>query len=344
MTLLTLVASVLVFGLLILAHEFGHFVVAKRAGIEVREFSIGFGPRLGGWQRRGTLYSVRLLPIGGFTLMSGTEPDEPITPVSFNAKTVGQRSAVIAAGPAMNFVLTAVLFSALFATYGLPVQANLATTTISQVIPGYPADKAGFQPGDVIVSIDGREMKNWTEVDEAIAGALGRPLAIVIRRGQETRAVTVTPAPDPESPGEGIIGVAPPLIFKRAGPVRAVAEGLAETWRVLVAWVGTLVGFIFRRAPVDFAGPVMTVRFIGSTAQSGLANLIYLAGFLSLNIGLFNILPIPALDGGRLTFLAYEGLSGHRVDPRKETLVHFIGFAALLLLMVLVTYRDILRL
>jgi len=343
-TLVTLAASILVFGLLILAHEFGHFIVAKRAGIKVTAFAIGFGPPLVRWQRGETTYSLRLFPIGGYVLMAGTDPEEPVTEDGFNAKSVGWRSAVLAAGPLMNFALTIVLFSLLFGVYGLPVDINENSTALGQVAPGYPADRAGFLPGDVILSIDGREVSTWTEVDRAVEEALGRELTFVVRRGSETLTIKVSPTTDPERPDQGIIGVAPTLRYQRVGLGRALYEGVTETWRVLVSWLGSLVALILRRAPLDFAGPVMTVKFIGTTARAGLENLIYLAGFLSLNIGLFNLLPFPALDGGRLTFLAYEGVSGRKVDPRKENLVHFIGFAALILLIILVTYRDILRL
>jgi regulator of sigma E protease len=340
---ITLVSSVVIFGLLILAHEFGHFIVAKRTGIEVKEFSIGFGPRLGGWEKGGTLYSLRALPLGGYNLMAGMDPEENAGEGGFGAKTVAQRSAVLVAGPLMNFLLTIILFSLMFGIFGLPYQANLESAAVGQVVPGYPADRAGLHPGDVIISIDGAPVTDWNDLSTHIGGAVGRPLSVVVRRGQEVRTFTVTPTTDPERPGEGIIGVTPTLLFQRVGPIQAMIHGVTETWRVLVAWLTSLVGLIFQRAPVDLAGPVMTVRFIGSTAKSGLANLMYLAGFLSLNIGLFNLIPFPALDGGRLTFLAYEGITRRRVDPRKENLVHFIGFAALILLIILVTYRDILR-
>lgn len=344
MGLLTLVSSVLIFGLLVLAHEFGHFVAAKQAGIGVKEFSVGFGPRLGGWTRGGTVYSLRLLPLGGFTIMVGSEPDEPATPDSYKVKTVGQRSLAIAAGPLMNFILTILVFALMFAIFGLPKDVNVSSTAIGQVLPGYPADKAGLQPGDVLLSIDGQELSDWTQFDTTVAGSLGKQVTIAFRRGGETKSVIVTPTTDPGTPTEGIIGVTPTLLYERIGLGRAISEGFVETWRVLVAWVTALVDFIARRAPIDLAGPVMTVRFIGSTAKSGLANLMYLAGFLSLNIGLFNLLPFPALDGGRLVFLAYEGVTRRKPDPRKESLVHFIGFAALIVLMLLITYRDILRL
>jgi len=344
LSLLTLVASVLVFGLLILAHEFGHFITAKRAGVRVIEFAIGFGPRLFSWERGETIYSVRLFPVGGFNLMAGMDPEEPAGDDGFRSKSVGWRSAVLAAGPLMNFLLTAVLFSLMFAVFGLPTGVAIDSTAIGQVVPGFPAERAGLRAGDVILSIEGREVSVWEEVVESISGSAGEPLTIVVRRGDQNLTVVVTPTADPQRPGEGAIGVTPTLLFTPIGLGRAVIEGVIETWRVLVAWVGGIVALILGRAPLDLGGPVAAVRFIGSSAQSGLANLMYLAGFLSLNIGLFNLLPFPALDGGRLVFLAYEGLSGRKVDPHKENLVHFIGFATLIILLILVTYRDILQL
>ncbi len=344
MGLLTLGSSIIIFGMLVLAHEFGHFVAAKQAGIGVREFAIGFGPRLGGLTKSGTVYSLRLLPLGGFTVMVGSEPDEPVTPDAYKVKTVAQRSLAIAAGPLMNFILTILLFALVFAVFGLPRGVNVDSTAIGQVLPGYPADKAGLEPGDVLLSIDGQELGNWSQFDKAVAGSLGKQVTIVFRRGGDTRSIVIAPTADPEVPSEGMIGVTPTLVYERIGLGRAVIQGVAETWRVLVAWVTALVDFAARRAPIDLAGPVLTVRFIGSTAKSGLANLMYLAGFLSLNIGLFNLLPLPALDGGRLVFLAYEAVTRRKPDPHKESLVHFVGFAALIVLMLLITYRDILRL
>jgi len=344
LSLLTLTASVLIFGLLILAHEFGHFVTAKAAGIRVVEFAIGFGPRLVSWGRGETTYSVRLFPIGGFNLMAGMDPDEPAGEDSFRSKSVGWRSAVLAAGPLMNFTLTVVLFSLMFAVFGLPTGVNTGSTALGQVVPGYPADRAGLLPGDVIVAIDGRGVSTWNDIVGIIAASPGKELTLVFERDGGRHTVVVSPTTDPERPGEGVIGVAPTLVFTPIGPVQALYEGVVETWRVLTAWLSGIVGLILGRAPLDLAGPVMTIRFIGTTVRSGLVNLMYLAGFLSLNIGLFNLLPFPALDGGRLTFLAYEGLSGRKVDPHKENLVHFIGFATLILLIILVTYRDILHL
>jgi len=341
---LTLVASVLVFGLLILAHEFGHFIAAKRAGIRVVEFAIGFGPRLGGWRRGDTVYSVRLFPVGGFTLLAGMDPDEEPGEDGFASKSVGQRATVLAAGPLMNFALTMVLFSLMFAVFGLPVGTDADSTVIGQVIPGFPAERAGLEPGDAILAIDGREVGTWDEVVESIDSSPGREMVLLVQRGEETLTFEVTPTVDPENPEEGFLGIAPTLVYRRVGPLEALYMGVTETWRVLVAWLSGLVGLLLGRAPLDLAGPVMTVKFIGVTAKSGLANLMYLAGFLSLNIGLFNLLPFPALDGGRLSFLAYEGVTGRKVDPRKESLVHFLGFAALILLIILVTYRDVARL
>ncbi|HCW51788.1 MAG TPA: RIP metalloprotease RseP, partial [Clostridiales bacterium] len=236
------------------------------------------------------------------------------------------------------------LFSLMFAVFGLPVGTDADSTVIGQVIPGYPAERAGLEPGDAILAIDGREVGTWAEVVESIDSSPGREMVLLVRRGEETLTFEVTPTVDPEDPEEGFLGIAPTLVYRRVGPLEAIYMGVTETWRVLVAWLSGLVGLLLGRAPLDLAGPVMTVKFIGVTAKSGLANLMYLAGFLSLNIGLFNLLPFPALDGGRLSFLAYEGVTGRRVDPRKESLVHFLGFAALILLIILVTYRDVARL
>lgn len=344
MGLLTVVASILVFGLLILAHEFGHFVAARRAGIKVTAFAIGFGPRLLGWQRGETQFSLRLFPIGGYVLMAGMDPEEPATADGFGAKSVAARSSVLAAGPLMNFVLTAVLFSLLFAVYGLPVGVNEASTQLGQVAPGYPAEQAGLRSGDVVLAIDGQPVTSWSQLDQTVENALGRELVFTVRRGADTLAIRVTPAPDPQHREQGVVGVAPTLLYQPVGIGRALYEGATETWRVLTSWLAALRDLLLGRAPLDLAGPVMTVQFIGTTARSGLENLIYLAGFLSLNIGLFNLLPFPALDGGRLTFLAFEGLTGRRIDPKKENFIHFLGFAALILLIILVTYRDILRL
>ncbi|MEX2355901.1 MAG: RIP metalloprotease RseP [Thermaerobacterales bacterium] len=340
---MTLLVTVIVFGLLIFIHELGHFLVAKRAGVLVHEFALGFGPRIYSFRRQETEYSLRAVPLGGFVRMAGMHPkEEDLENIDrrrwFLNKSIGQRMGIIVAGPLMNFVLAAVLFAGIFGVIGVASP----TLEIEMIQPGYPADEAGLQPGDEIRSIDGVTVTHWDELVAMVQDSPNEPLEFVVDRGNESISMTMTPDQRPD--GRGVIGIQPAMVTQRAGPGTAVAEGVLWTGRIVGAFFEAIGLMISGQGGADVVGPVGIGQHIGEATRTGLPNLVFLAALLSANLGLINLLPIPPLDGSRLIFMFWEMVRGRPVDPEKEGLVHFIGFALLLMLAIFITYRDILRL
>ncbi|OPY59075.1 MAG: Regulator of sigma-W protease RasP [Pelotomaculum sp. PtaU1.Bin035] len=338
--MLTFIASVFVFGMLILFHELGHFTVAKLAGVKVYEFSLGFGPKLFSIPRGETSYNLRVLPLGGFVRMAGMDPNEEEIEDderSFNKKTIGQRVAVIFAGPLMNFLLAMVLLVLIFMIQGFPI----ATTGIKDVLPGYPAVEAGLAAGDKIVAINGLRVEAWEEVVSLINEQPEEKIAVTVLRGDTEHNFEIITIKDEN--GQGKIGIVPESGYKKMGLVPAALMGAEWTGRITLMVLDFLAKMIFGQAPAEFGGPVRVVNEIGKAAQVGFFFLLQLAAFLSINLGLFNLFPIPALDGSRILFLAWEKVGGRPLDPIKENYIHLVGLGLLLLLMVVITYNDILQ-
>ncbi|HHW44579.1 MAG TPA: RIP metalloprotease RseP [Desulfotomaculum sp.] len=333
-------ASIVVFGLLILFHELGHFLVAKRVGIKVHEFSIGFGPKLIGLIRGETVYNLRLLPLGGYVRMAGMDPAEEVDDEerSFQKKPVYQRAAVIAAGPAMNFLLAALLLAVIFITQGVPTP----TTTIGKLVPGQPAEKAGVLPGDRVVAINDQPVDTWEQLSHLVNAHPGQSLTLTVVRAGKERKIHLLTVADPQ--GMGKIGIYPAQELRRLNPFSALGRGVEYTVRISVLILDFIGKMITGQAPAELGGPVRIVQEINTAVKMGLFYLIQLAAFLSINLGLFNLLPVPALDGSRILFLVVEGLRGRPVDPAKENFIHLIGFGLLLLLIVVITYKDIVQL
>ncbi|MCL5290834.1 MAG: RIP metalloprotease RseP [Bacillota bacterium] len=338
----TFVASVVVFGLLIFFHELGHFLVAKRVGIMVHEFSLGFGPKVFGIHRGDTRYNLRLLPLGGFVRMAGMDPNEEedkLIPVekTFNHKTAMQRAAVIIAGPLMNFALAAVLFAFILMLQGVP---DPASTRIGEVLQNSPAQRAGLQAGDVITAINNNPVENWEQLVAETNKNPGQPLQIKILR--DTQELNLKVATVKDETGQYKMGIRPTM--KKEDPLSALAKGTAFTVQISGLILSFLGQMFTQQAPMDLGGPVRVVSEIGKAAEFGIFNVMQLAAFLSINLGLFNMLPIPALDGSRVLFLLWEKVAGRPVEPSKESFIHLVGFGLLLLLMVVITYNDIVSL
>jgi len=337
---LTLIASVFVFGMLVIFHELGHFSVAKLVGIKVHEFSVGFGPKLFGIPKGETSYNLRFLPLGGFVRMAGMDPNEEKDfddERGFNKKTVGQRVAVIFAGPLMNFLLAVVLFILVFMLQGIPV----ATNEIKEVVPGYPAEKAGIVAGDKIVAVNGQYLGDWEKFVAWISENPEEKITVTVLRGGIEKSFDIKTIKDEN--GRGKIGVVSMPGYQKLGLVPAVAMGFEWTGRITFTILDFISKMIFGQAPAEIGGPVRVVNEIGKAAQVGFFFLLQLSAFLSINLGLFNLFPIPALDGSRILFLAWEKIGGRPIDPAKENFIHMIGFGLLLLLMVIITYNDILQ-
>lgn len=333
--------AVAVFGLLILAHELGHFVAAKLSGIAVPEFAVGFGPRLGGVKVRETTYNLRLFPVGGFVRMAGTHPDELDAPDGFARRPVIYRLGVVLAGPLMNFVLAVLAFFVIFAVVGVFVPVG---TAVSEVVPGSPAEAAGLRAGDTVLAVDGRPLAAWAELVGYVQERPGKEVKLRVQRDGAVHDLVLVPVASPDRGGKGFIGVAPLTRLQRLGVVESIRMAFTQLVGLIMFWGRSIGLILFRQHPLEVAGPVGITQLISEASKLGLANLLYFTGVLSANVGLLNLLPIPALDGSRLAFLAWEGVRGKPVDPNKENFIHFIGLMVLFLLIIMVTYRDLLRL
>ncbi|KJS16862.1 MAG: peptidase [Peptococcaceae bacterium BRH_c4b] len=334
-------ASIFVFGLLIFFHELGHFTIAKLVGIKVHEFSLGFGPKIAGFLRGETRYNIRLFPLGGFVRMAGMDPEEEdfeSEKRGFNKKSVLQRISVILAGPLMNFVLAALLLAVIFLFQGVPVFAP----KVDGLVPGQPAERAGIAMGDKILAIDGKKIESWEELKRKIDNSPGKKVNLLIQRDGKELNITVVPAPQKD--GLGKIGIYPGHELKKVGPVGALAAGASKTVEFSVLIIDFIGRMITGQERPDLGGPVRVVWEISKAVELGFIPLLTLAALLSINLGLFNLFPIPALDGSRILFLIIERFRGRPVDPRKENYIHMVGFGLLLMLIVVITYNDILQL
>ncbi|MHB8075891.1 RIP metalloprotease RseP [Desulfosporosinus fructosivorans] len=350
--MLTTLAIVFVFGSMVMIHELGHYMVAKWIGVKVIEFSFGFGPKIVGYQGKDTLYALRLIPLGGFVKLHGMDAEVDvngkavIAPThdaqSFMNKPVWQRMSVIVAGPIMNFVLAIILFVGVFAYLGIPSQGD--TNMIGSLVTGKPAATSGIQPGDKILAVNNELTPNWTSLTEAIWAKPDQVLSLTIER-DKGKQQTVSLKTEKDAPtGHGMIGIAPEIIYTHASILESTRYGLERTVDFTKTIVVLLVQMVTGKIPADVGGPVMIAQVIGEGAHQGLANLLSLTGVLSIQLGLINLFPIPALDGSRLIFLLIEGVRGKPLNPEKENMIHLVGFVLLMALMIAVTYKDVLRL
>ena len=330
---MTIIYAVIIFCLLIFVHEFGHFVTAKACGVKVNEFAIGMGPAIFKKQKGETLYSIRVFPIGGYCAMEGEDEDSD-DERAFNNQPAWQRAIVLAAGSIMN-LLTAIVLMIIIAFY-----MGQTTTTIDVVQEGSPAYEAGILHGDEVIRIDGTEVNEWTDLQTIIGENTGEAVVMTVLRDGQEIDLTMTPEYDKEA-GRSLVGVNP--IMERS-PVNAVGTGVANTWDMTVMMYN-VIGDLFTGdvSVKELSGPVGIVYVVNDSAKMGLIYVVYLAALLSLNLAIMNLLPLPALDGGRLLFLLIRKITGKRVTDEMEGKVHFIGIMLLLLLMVFVTWNDIVR-
>jgi regulator of sigma E protease len=327
--LLTFIAAILVFTLLVVIHEFGHFIIARLSGVKVEEFALGMGPKIWGYQGKETLYSIRAFPLGGFCKMLG-EDESNQDPRSFNNKPIFKRIAIIAFGPFMNFILTVLIFSLVFSY--IPV--------ISQVSENSPASKAGMAAGDEITEINGTAITEWEQIRPIVDANKGKEIKVRFERKGEIKEVDVVPVAREGEEG-AMIGVVPSIGYQGF----SITRGLGDTINITKEMYKFLGQLFTGNASMEYVeGPVKIVMRIGEAAEVGVAAVLQFAGFLSLNLCIINLLPLPALDGGRLIFLFIEAIRRKPIDPQKEGIVHFIGFVLLMILSVFIIYKDIITL
>ncbi len=338
---LTIAAAVFVFGLLVLVHELGHFITAKMTGMRVDEFAIGFGPKIFSFTRGETVYSLRAIPLGGFNDIAGMDPaNNEAGARGYCEKPVLSRMIVILAGSAMNFVLPVVLFFGIFFFSG--VSTPNPEPVLGTVIAGKAADLAGLKDGDRIISLDGKEISSWTEFVDNVKDNPGKPIAVVANRGGETIETTMIPALDEKSQ-RAMVGVMSSLDTRETGFVESMGLALHKTGMIIVMMLDALMQIILKLSGSELAGPIGVAQMAGEVAQMGFVPLLNFAAFLSLNLGIVNLFPIPALDGGHFVTLCVEAVRGKPMSPKALEYTQKVGIVLLLLLMVLATKNDIVR-
>ena len=342
--LITIVAFVAVLVVLIIAHELGHFVTAKASGVKVEEFGLGFPPRLLSIRKGETLYSLNAIPLGGFTKMAGEE--DSTVPRSLASKSIATRILVLSAGSLMNFLLPLLLFSIAFM---IPHNLVVGQVLVEEVVPNSPAAGAGIEAGDTLLRIDGNPVRNIGDVHRYIQLNLGKEITVLTEHSDSTtESVQVIPRWTPPE-GQGATGIVVkmvyPTIVRQHEPFwKAIPLGVGECIETFILFKNGIVSMIIGTVPVAVAGPVGIAQITGEVAKAGISPLLEFAAFLSINLGLINIFPLPALDGGRIAFVLLEWVRrGKRISPKIEGLVHFIGFAMLMGVILLITYQDIIR-
>lgn len=359
--MITAIIFTIVLSILIFVHELGHFLVAKRSGMKVEEFGFGFPPRIWGIKKGGTIYSVNWIPFGGFVKILGEDGEAGNNPQSFSAAKAWVRSMVLVAGVAMNVLLAVVLLSILNATGlrvdlsepGLAERAQDIKVQIAQVNPSSPAQNAGLNVLDEIIWAGfegvGTEIKEVSDIQNFINNHKGQEINLKIRRGLDVSAVNLTPRINPPA-GEGALGI----YLAKTGLVKypwyqAIGKGLENTYYgiegVLVGY-GSMLKKVFSGygVGVELTGPIGIAVITGQAAKLGLSYLAQLTALLSINLAVLNIVPFPALDGGRLLFVIIEKIKGSPVPRRIESIINATGFALLIMLMFYVTTKDIIKL
>jgi regulator of sigma E protease len=344
-------------------HELGHFLIARLCGVKVLTFSIGFGPELFGFNdRHGTRWKVSAIPLGGYVKFFGDEnaasvPDQAAIAdmteaerrVSFVHQKVGPRAAIVVAGPLANFVLAIAIFSGLFMILG----KQSTTARVDAVQADSAAATAGFQPGDVVISIDGRHIDSFADMQRIVSTSAGETLTIVVERGGVEIPLKAVPALKEVKDNFGnvhrigVLGISRSLApsdvkYQPVGPLKAVQLGVQETWFVIdrtLSYIGGV--FAGREAADQLGGPIRIAQVSGQVASAGMSALMHLAAVLSVSIGLLNLFPVPLLDGGHLLFYGIEAARGRPLSDRAQEMGFRIGLAIVVMLMIFATFNDI---
>ncbi|MBM4287394.1 MAG: RIP metalloprotease RseP [Deltaproteobacteria bacterium] len=349
----TILAFLVAIGVLIFVHELGHFLVAKYYGVGVEVFSLGFPPKLVSKKVGETDYRISVIPLGGYVKLVGENPGDEIAPEdeakSFSRRPLGQRFAIVAAGPVFNFLFAIIALSLVFTFSGM----DYFTTEIGGVQPQSPAEEAGLQAGDLILSINDQPVQRWEELSRIIRASGDAPLLVKFQRDGQERQVTIQPRTMETSNifGEKVsavlIGVAAPTKphIERVDPLSAWWHGITYSYRILEVTVVSAGKLITQKVPLNsLGGPIMIAQVAGQQAQEGVRYLVHFMAFLSVNLAFLNILPIPMLDGGHLLFFLIEAVRGKPIPVKHREIAQAIGLTMILMLMFVVFYHDILRL
>ena len=344
--MLTIIAFIFVFSILIFFHEFGHFIAAKASGVRVYKFAFGFGPRIIGFTKNQTEYVICLIPLGGYVKMAGEmgqekgkeKSEEVPEEQRFDKKSLGIRALIVALGPFMNIATAVVIFSLIFFTNGIPVVTNYVST----VVENGPAEQAGIFSGDKIIAINSTKMDDPKRIANIINESSGEELQITLDRVGEIIEVFVIPEYD-DSYKKGLIGITFEVSMERINIFSAFSRGLNTTGNIIKLIFSNTMEMITGKVPLEIAGPLGIAQMTGEAAKLGFLNLLYFTAILSIFIGLFNLLPIPILDGGHIIILAIEKLRGKPLEAEKISFMYFIGISLMIIIFIIATYKDILR-
>ena len=337
--LITILGAVFVFGVIVMIHELGHFLAAKACGMRVDEFAIGIGPNVIQKQKGETLYSIRLLPLGGFNKIAGMDPSEEVGERGFNNKPVWQRFIVIAAGATFNFLLAIVIYFCIFAFHGTTVPSH--EPVIGDTFAGNPAAEAGIQQGDRILTINGQSIQEWKDITQSLQGHSNHVVSVTLDRKGEIISTTVIPR---ESGDRAVIGINPVMDVKQYGIGESAVYAVTHTGSTIMEMLQGLWNIVTGHSKGDVAGPIGVAQMAGQVAQHGFISLLLFTALLSLNLGVINLLPIPVLDGGHLVLLILEGITGRKLPEKALQYIQMTGVGLLLLVFVYSTFQDILRL
>lgn len=339
MTLIVgLLVFVLILGLLILVHEIGHFATAKLFRVRVQEFAVGFPPRVKAWERGGTIYSINAIPLGGFVRMEG-ENGEADEPDSFGARPPWQRVIILASGASMNLLLALAIF--FFAYLG---GSPRGLTVVTRVAPHSPAAASGLRVGDHILAVDGVHVTYYDQLVPQIAAHAGERTTLLVQHQGVDRTVVITPRPRPPS-GQGPLGISlDKTVTVAYGPGQALQQALGSVGTMIAAVPLTL-QVLVQSGGHGVTGPIgiahMTTNVVHNEPKNGIGSLLAFAALLSANLGVLNLLPLPALDGGRIVFALLSLVRRRNLDPQVEGMVHLVGMALLVLLILFVSYQDL---
>ncbi len=331
---ITAISFIVVFSVIVFIHEFGHFIAARMNGIFVKEFSIGMGPTFLKWQGKETLYSLKAFPIGGSVQMEG-EDEASDNPNSFGKKAAWRRFTVIIMGPLMNFVL------ALIILFFLSLSMGYQTTKIAEFLPDMPAATSGLEKGDQIIFVNLMAIDAWSDLTKAIDQSGKEPLRIQVLRNNEVLVFNVPVAYDKET-DRNLIGIKPVVEKSVPMAIKASADTTYYWSKMIVTFIPKL--FTDKEARSQVAGPVGIAKVVGEAASLGIKPLLTFTAFISVNLGIMNLLPIPALDGGRIIFIGYEMIFRRKPNQEIEQRMHYVGFVLLLTLMAVVVVSDVLKL
>jgi len=349
--LITILSTIIVLGILVFVHELGHFLLAKRLGVGILTFSLGFGPKLIGRKIGETQYQISTVPLGGFVKLIGENPEEEVKEEdrarSFSVQPIWKRVLIVSAGPFFNFFLAAALFSSIN-LFGIP----FFPSKVEGVSPGLPAEKAGLKKGDVILSINGEGVSRWDELSKIIRNSKGKDLLIKIKRNGEILEVMITPKLSTQKNLFGeevhtfIIGITPSdeIVVQKVGPFEAMGKGLSQTWYGIKLTIVSIIKLIQRVIPAKtIGGPILIAQLAGEQARRGLLSLVLFMAILSINLGVINLFPIPILDGGHFLFLGLEAVLRRPISIKKMEIAQQIGLIFIILLMLFAFYNDLIR-